>query len=115
MLKCYTLKGKIIEVEPDMVAWSRWLETENRHVAREQIDSCLISTIFLGIDHNSAPAGQPVLFETLIFADADLADSVWSSRCCTYDEALAMHERARQFALASKAKVDAALKQPKRT
>lgn len=60
----------------DPLEWARWLEDHNaeRIVKQEVIGGYLISTIFLGIDHNLASiffgastAAPPILFETMVF------------------------------------------------
>ena len=47
----------------------------------------VVSTVFLGLDHGWGD-GPPVLFETLVFPDTKRMD-----RYCTWDEAVAGHER----------------------
>jgi hypothetical protein len=57
----------------DLLEWASWFENDkNRRVAKTEIDDVLISTIFLGLDHNFSPVAdpltyQPVLWETMIF------------------------------------------------
>lgn len=56
--------------EPDPTAWSRWFETSfvQRVVGSTPLtDDVSVSTIFLGLDHNYASTGPPVLWETMIF------------------------------------------------
>ena len=73
----------------------------DRHVVpRETINGCDISTVFLTIDH-SLSGGPPVLFETMIFG-GPFDKHEYQTRCCTWDEALVMHETARQKVLALK-------------
>jgi hypothetical protein len=41
---------------------------EKRTVAKTQLkDGTSVSTVFLGLDHNYEPTGDPILFETAIF------------------------------------------------
>jgi hypothetical protein len=52
--------------------WAEWIENiKNRRVARDQIvgvrgGATVVSTMFLGVDHNFGFAGPPLLWETLI-------------------------------------------------
>lgn len=60
--------------EPDVVRWSRWLHSADRHVALTTFTNSAgveitVSTVFLGIDH-AFNMGPPVLFETLVFGGA---------------------------------------------
>lgn len=53
----------------DMIEWSRWFETANRSVARDEVNGINVFTSFLGIDHSFALASEPVLFETMCASD----------------------------------------------
>ncbi len=82
--------GEVIAV--DLLTWAQWFENNNnRTLAYTELDSCNISTVFLGINHNwtmppngkrtiddgwevsqenkdpHVPDWTPVLFETMIF------------------------------------------------
>ena len=64
---------------PDLLVWARWFESsgQERIVARTELadGSIVVSTVFLGLDHNFTGRGRPVLWETLVFArDEQLAD-----------------------------------------
>lgn len=52
--------------EPDILKWSKWFETAERHIGDDKIDGVKISTVFLGLDHNFGE-GKPILWETMIF------------------------------------------------
>jgi hypothetical protein len=60
--------------EPDVLAWARWFERASKDGSRilahdrdESGDSdVLVSTVFLGLDHNFSAHGKPVLWETMI-------------------------------------------------
>lgn len=55
--------------EPSIVAWARWFEdADRRTIAKDEIAGLLVSTIFLGIDHNWSGVGPPILWETMVFA-----------------------------------------------
>ena len=64
----YILDGRKL-VEVDLLTWSKWFETagDKRRVARDTINGYLISTVFLGLDHNFLDTGKPLLFETMVF------------------------------------------------
>lgn len=77
--------------EPDVLKWGAWLEEagDNRVVGRTTVAPGVdVSTVFLGLDHNFAPEGPPLLFETMVFGGS--ADqSCW--RYATWEEAEAGH------------------------
>lgn len=84
-------KGRPV-VEPDLFKWARWIETAKRHVGDDFFGEVRVSTIFLGLDHNYAMEGPPVLWETLIFG-GKLDQHLW--RCSgTWEQAEAMHAQA---------------------
>lgn len=60
-------------------------------VAETEIGDVRISTVFLGMDHRFRDEGPPILFETMIFGGR--LDN-FQDRCCTWDEAEAMHAEA---------------------
>jgi len=64
----YILENGVIKATDDLLEWGRWFEnTDNRVIARDEINGVLVSTVFLGIDHNFTGEGPPVLFESMIF------------------------------------------------
>lgn len=90
----YILDGKT-PVAADLMTWARWLESAERHVAKDNVAGHLISTVFLGLDHRFGD-GPPLLFETMVFKDGSSCED-WCERCSTWDEAVAMHERGCEF------------------
>ncbi len=65
----YILKHGMPVEEPDLLTWSRWFENADaeRTVAQTQVSpDVLVSTVFLGLDHNWGE-GPPILWETMIF------------------------------------------------
>lgn len=53
--------------EPDVLAWALWFGSAERTIARTELpNDVMVSTVFLGIDHNFG-GGPPILFETMIF------------------------------------------------
>lgn len=49
--------------------WSRWFnDINNRRIEETKLENgYVISTVFLGIDHNFWGRGFPVLYETMLF------------------------------------------------
>jgi hypothetical protein len=91
-MKHYILKGHEI-IETDWLTWARWVEQiDERRVARTERGKIVVSTVFLGLDHNWVSEGPPVLFETMIFGSQRLSE--YQRRYCTWDEANTGHERA---------------------
>jgi len=80
--------GKITP-EPDLIKWAMWYEkSENRHVKQDKIGDVIVSTIFLGLDHNLW-GNHPILWETMIFGSKANRDFV---RCGgNREQAEAMH------------------------
>jgi hypothetical protein len=91
-LRYYILDAEDRVVRADLITWARWFEYANRHVGYTQITSeCLVSTVFLGLDHRFSGNGPPLLFETIIFGGPlDQAQNRYSS----WDDAEAGHKAA---------------------
>lgn len=91
---------------PDALTWGRWFEKAERHVAWTEIGEWTVSTVFLGLDHNYADEGPPVLFETMILGPEVEIETIsgrrrevpdfldFQTRCGTRAEAKEMHEAA---------------------
>jgi hypothetical protein len=82
----YILEGKTPVRCDNMRVWCKWMDEADRRVARDEIDGILISTVFLGIDHNFDD-GPPILFETMVFDDVHKWLDNEMRRYCTWDEA----------------------------
>ncbi len=92
MEKYYKLEGtKVVPV--DSLLWAQWFETAHRVIGNDTIGDARVSTVFLGINHNWGD-GPPLLFETMIFGGVH---DGWQERCSTYEEALAMHAKAKKL------------------
>lgn len=85
----YILKDKVPVLEPDLEKWAKWFSNNKRSIAADQIGESLISTVFIGIDHNFFPGGESLLFETMVF-DGPLDGE--QERYHTWDEAVKGHE-----------------------
>lgn len=69
--------------------WGRWFDAAVIKVATDHIGPAVVSTVFMGLD--TAWAGPPLLFETMIFG-GELHGR--QRRYSTWDEAEAGHRRA---------------------
>jgi hypothetical protein len=97
----YTLVNHQPVAIESMMKWTdemmrrRWLAKHSAvdpwRVAETIIGGVRISTVFIGLDHRLFGDGPPVLFETMIFGGK--LDE-FQDRCCTWDEAEAMHAEA---------------------
>jgi len=67
----YILDGHTAIAAPDLLSWAAWFETAYRIVAKTRVGDALVSTVFLGLDHNFGAGGDPLLFETLVFLGED--------------------------------------------
>jgi hypothetical protein len=72
MTHTYILVGHEPVPEPDLMAWSMWMENADRHLRDTARDDVRISTVFLGLDHGFGD-GRPVLFETMLFVNGSEA------------------------------------------
>jgi hypothetical protein len=84
-----------------LAVWAWLLERPDyRRVALDGVGPCHVSTVWLGIDH-SFGQGPPVIFETMVFSDAETWRPEWGRyfhedlgiqhRYCTEAQALAGH------------------------
>lgn len=81
----------------DVLEWAKWFgEIENKRVGYTVfINKEEVSTVFLGLDHNYARTGPPILFETMIFCVPESSElDQYQERCSTWSEAQKMHDRA---------------------
>ena len=74
----------------EFAEWSR--DPSNKIIKRTYLNSKLISTVFLGLDHNYRITGDPILFETAIFETDSMRD-LYLERATTFDNALKTHEK----------------------
>lgn len=61
-------------------------------INRKRAQSYLVSTVFLGMDHNWY-GGEPLLFETMVFSNGDWGD-LYCRRYSNYDDAITGHNKA---------------------
>ena len=95
MQSFYYLDGKIPVKCRDIDEWSQKMDWAHKHVARDEVDGYVISTVFLGIDHRFTDNGKPpILFETMIFGRDDKAVEDYQERYTTWEDAEWGHRRA---------------------
>lgn len=87
------LDGKIVKRCDDLLAWAKWFECANRHVAKDEKKGVRVSTVFLGLNHGFGDA--PLWFETMIFGGAH---DQFQERYSTWEEAESGHARAKKLA-----------------
>jgi hypothetical protein len=70
------------------------IHSTDKIVAQEQIGGCMISTVWLGINHNWGD-GPPLIFETMVFPLKDSGkwnlEPLYMDRYATEEEARAGH------------------------
>lgn len=92
MDRYYILDGRKPVRCYDLIDWSGWFDRADRAVAKTVVGGTMVSTVFLGIDHNFFGHGCPVLFETMVFCDEETCnDGFGQWRYCTWEEAEAGH------------------------
>lgn len=90
-MRWYRLEGKT-PVPCTMMEAASLIESDDRIVARTEVGSATVSTVFLALDHNHG-RGPPLLFETMIFTATGAAHG-YQERYATWDEAESGHARA---------------------
>jgi hypothetical protein len=88
MSKYYILEGRKA-VQADLMTWAKAFESQDRKVAKTAIGDYLVSTVFVGINHQYGE-GPPLFFETMVFGEGLFSEQ--QTRCTTWEEAEAMHE-----------------------
>lgn len=76
--------------------WAEMFEKE-RHVGKDEIAGYLVSTVWLGLDHQWEE-GPPLIFETMVFDGGDMGKDVYTMRYATEDDAKQGHKLAMQMA-----------------
>lgn len=94
----YILVGRNPVICNDLTEWCKWFQdSKNRVVAQEKVGSAMISTVFLGLDHNFyGETGDPVLFETMVFLNGSRGEDELCERCHTYEQAIEQHYRVKK-------------------
>lgn len=101
----YILVARTAVPEPDYSAWMRWCSehwhTGERDVGRDHVGPILVSTVFIGIDHNFGFRAPPLLFETGVLIepeDGQGLEMLAMRRYETWDEAEKGHRVALRYA-----------------
>lgn len=47
--------------------WALWFEGFDNTILKTGLGQYLVSTVFLGLDHNFSETGPPLIFETMVF------------------------------------------------
>lgn len=81
-------EGNVHPVE--LMDWARSFESSNRWQLKTRVGHMMVSTVFLGLDHNWG-RGPPVLFETMVFGQLDGDGDMF--RYCTRQEAIEGHNK----------------------
>jgi hypothetical protein len=93
----YILVGTEPKQEGDLLVWSEWMSSNNTRVGYTEIrQGVMVSTVFLGIDHQFGE-GPPVVFETMIFGGRH---DGYQDRYATWDRAIEGHKLAVDIARA---------------
>jgi hypothetical protein len=106
-IKRWILDEEGIPKDVPLRVWGTWFENHDNTVIKQyERDGYLVSTVFLGIDHNWSGKGPPILFETMVFDDhrwekpgdagncvCDMGEEMSCERYSTKDDALIGHER----------------------
>ena len=79
----------------DVLDWARDFEQyENKIVAKAILpDGKMVSTVWMGLDHNFRRYEPPLIFETMVFGSADSYDEVDTERYSTEAEAIEGHKQ----------------------
>jgi len=86
-MNLYYILDEHTPVACDMMTWVNRYEKNSWRVAKTDKGDILVSTVFLGINHQWG-SGPPLLFETRIFGGEHDQDR---DRCSTWEQAEAMH------------------------
>lgn len=87
----YILDGTQPVPVDDVLTLARWFETTERHVADTELyEGVRVSTVFLGLDHNSW-GGPPLLWETMVFWEGSALHNEME-RYATWGQAEQGHE-----------------------
>lgn len=90
-MKRYILKNKKPILCDDIDEWCKLYKHE--HVAKTSKGGVMVSTVFLGLDHNWG-TGPPLVFETMIFG-GQYDEEMW--RYSIWEEAEEGHKKACQL------------------
>ena len=85
----YKPDGTLFDDPNPTLAWAKDLESPERFVKQEVLENGkFVSTVWLGLDHNYGE-GEPLIFETMVFASKNDRGDLDMNRYSTKEEALA--------------------------
>jgi hypothetical protein len=87
--KVYILDKDRQAVPATVEQWGAFLSSPDRVVGVCAVAGCIVSTVFLGVNHGLSD-GPPLVFETMVF---DGPMDGYQERCSTWQEAEEIHER----------------------
>lgn len=88
-IRYYTLHGKEVIPAIGVLDWAR--KFDSNRVAWTRTGDTIVSTVFLGVDHQWIRGKPPHIFETMIFGGQHEG---YQERYATWDQAEAGHARA---------------------
>lgn len=95
------LSGRYYNIAGEPIVFSQWVrrfeDRSYQSVMATRKRGILVSTVWLGLNHNFSHEGPPIIFETMIFGGR-FDDGEWQTRCSTLEGALKMHEWACEVA-----------------
>ena len=95
----YTLNDDGSTASCDAKEWERIILSDKKVISLAIGKEHVISTVFIGIDHNFSGVGRPILFESMVFGRQEWShaeDGITAldqERYATLDEAKAGHKR----------------------
>lgn len=77
----------------DLMRWVELIEDSGYRVVayNRARDNSIVSTVWLGLDHNFSGKGPPLIFETMVFATGGVIEELEQRRTSTLEEARAVH------------------------
>tara|TARA_Y100000310_G_C20447834_1_gene699269 strand:- start:545 stop:853 length:309 start_codon:yes stop_codon:yes gene_type:complete len=87
----YDKNGKSLEV----MEWAKKLEDFDYKCVKKDIlkNGIVVSTVWLGLDHNIIEQGSPLIFETMVFPKEGESSELDVDRYSTEEEALNGHQK----------------------
>lgn len=99
----YKLDENKNAIECSCEDWAQQYEdmsnSNKKHVAYDEINGYIVSTIWLGLNHDLFDAEPPLVFETMIFEGGDRRQDIYCGRYSTWQQAEEGHKLAIQWVL----------------
>lgn len=87
------LKGREVVPTDNFTEWAEWMAKADRHVKKDHVGTVLVSTIFLGMNHNFHPQNKNLWFETMVFGDEGADWDGYQDRYESWEEAEKGHAK----------------------